>query len=90
MPRRSGRLGALGPQDHDGGGDTGTVEQVRAEADHGVEQVVFDDAAADLALGTAAEQHAVGHDSGDDAVGLEHGQHVLQEHQVGLLAALGV
>ena len=44
---------------------------------------------ADLALLAAAEQHAVGHDGGDDAVGLEHGEHVLEEHEVGLLAALG-
>ena len=36
----------------------------------------------------AAEQHAVGHDGGHLAVGLEHGQHVLDEHQVGLLALL--
>ena len=84
------RFGALGPQDQNGGGDAGAVEQVRAQADDGVEQVVVDDAAADLALGAAAEQHAVGHDGGHDAVGLEYGQHVLQEHQVGFLAALGV
>ena len=37
----------------------------------------------------AAEQHAVRHDGGHLAVGLEHGEHVLHEHQVGLLARLG-
>ena len=49
--------------------------------------------AADATLGAAAEQHTVGHDGGDDAAGFvavcgfEHCQHVLQEHQVGFLAA---
>ena len=42
-----------------------------------------------LALRPAAEEHAVGHDGGHLAVGLEHRQHVLDEHQVGLLALLG-
>ena len=44
---------------------------------------------ADDPFRAAPEQHAVRHDRGDDAVALEDGQHVLEEHQVGLLAALG-
>ena len=35
----------------------------------------------------AAEQHAVRHDGGDHAAVARDGQHVLQEHQVGLLGA---
>ena len=41
-----------------------------------------------MAPSTAPEQHAVWHDRGDYAVALEDGQHVLEEHEVGLLAAL--
>ena len=36
----------------------------------------------------AAEQHAVRHDGRADAVRLQDRQHVLDEHQVGLLAGL--
>ena len=65
------------------------IEQVGADADDRVDDVGFDQLAADLAFGSAAEQDAVGHDGGDDAVGRQHGEHVLEEHEVGLLAALG-
>jgi len=75
-------------QDEDAGGDAGAVEQVRRQADDGLDDVVVQQRGADVAFGAAAEQHAVRHDGGGDAVGLEHGHHVLDEHEVGLLAAL--
>ena len=81
-------FGAFCPQDQDGGGDAGAVEQVRSQADHRVQQVVLDDGLADFALDSAPEEHAVGHDRGDNAVLFEYRQHVLEEHQVGLLATL--
>jgi hypothetical protein len=44
-------------------------------------------AGADRFLVAAAEQHAVRHHGGDHAAVAGDGQHVLQEHQVGLLGA---
>ena len=72
----------------DAGRDAGAVEQAGGQADDRLEPAVLDEVAARLALLAAAEQHAVGHDGGHPAVGLEHRQHVLDEHQVGLLALL--
>ena len=58
-------FGAFGSQDQDGSGDAGAVEQVRAETDNSVEEVVFDDPAADVPFGAAPEQHTVWHDRRD-------------------------
>ena len=69
------------------GRDAGAVEQVGGQADHGFQQVGVDHAAADGALFTAPEQHAVGHHGGELAAIAQHSHHVLQEHEVGLLAA---
>lgn len=80
------RLRPLGPQNQDRGRNSGAAEEVRTESYDGVAQIVLDDAA----LFTALEQHTVGHDRGDHAAGREHADHVLKEHQVGLLAPSGV
>ena len=71
------------------GGDAGAVEQSGGQADDGFEPAAFDEVLARFFLLAAAEQHAVRHDGGHLAVGLEHGQHVLHEHEVGLLALFG-
>ncbi len=68
------------------GGDAGAVEQARRQADDGLDDVVVDQVFADEFFLAAAEQHAVGHDGRHVAVGLEAGDHVLHEHEVGLLA----
>ena len=70
----------------DAGRDAGAVEQVRRQADDGLDEVLFEELLADLLLRPAAKEHAVGHDGGDHAAGLADGQHVLGEHQVALLA----
>ena len=83
-------LGGAGLVEHQyAGRDAGAVKQVAGQADHGFELAVVDEVFAGLALFTATEQHAVRHHRGQPPVGLEHGQHVLHEHQVGLLAFLG-
>ena len=92
LPRRSAGLwgSATGrwvrPHHQDAGRDAGAVEQVRRQADDGLDEVVVEELLADLLLRAAAEQHAVGHDGGHHAAGLADGEHVLGEHQVGLLA----
>jgi hypothetical protein len=75
--------------DEDAGGNPCPVEQARRQADHGVEIALVDDVPARLALLAAPEQHAVRHHRRHAAVALEHGQHVLNEHQIRLLALLG-
>ncbi|MCY1352942.1 hypothetical protein D9M69_392680 [compost metagenome] len=72
-------------QDQDAGWDTGAIEQVGRQADHCFEQVVLDNAGADAALLSATKQHAVGQYGGDHALVASDGEHVLEEHQVGLL-----
>ena len=65
------RFGALGTQDQDRRGNAGAVEQVRAETDNGVKEVVFDDPPADGPFGAASEQHTVWHDRRYDAVAFD-------------------
>lgn len=85
------RLGlrARSAEHQDAGRDAGAVEQVRAQADHGVEHVGVKDAGADGPLFPTAEQHAVRHDRYNYAAWPQHREHVLHEHEVGLLAAFG-
>ena len=80
---------ALGPQDEHAGGDARAVEQVGGEPDDGVEEVVLDEALADMPLSPTSEQDPVGHDRADHAALPQHADHVLHEHQVGLFARLG-
>lgn len=49
---------------------------------------MVDEVFARLALLTAAKEHAMRHDGSYLAVGLQHGQHMLHKHEVGLLAFL--
>ena len=76
-------------QHQDAGRDAGAVEQVGRQPDHRFEHTTFQKQATHLALFATPEQHAVRHHGSQLAVGLEGGQHVLHEHQVGLLALLG-
>ena len=62
------RLRSLRSQHEDAGGDAGAVEEVGRQADDRVEEVVVEQALADLSLGAAAEEHAVRHDRGDRAL----------------------
>ena len=87
LPRSASGLFLL--HDEDAGGDAGAVEQAGRQADDGLDDVVLDEELADQLFLAAAEEHAVRHDRRHVAVGLEAGQHVLDEHQVGLLAGLG-
>lgn len=70
-------MAAVAAKNQDHGWDAGAVEEVRRQTDHGIEQVLFDQGAADLAFGAAAEKHAVGHDDTDPAgaLGGRHGPH---------------
>ena len=79
------QLRSLGPADDDTGRNAGAVEQVGGQSDHGLQQVVFDQPGADLLFHPRTEEHAVRHHGGQHAARVEHGQHVLEEHQVGLL-----
>ena len=54
-------------EDQDGHGNARRGEEVRGQADHGVEQVLLDQRLADPAFGAAPEQHAVRHDHRDAA-----------------------
>jgi len=82
-------LGARLVHDQNAGRDAGSVEEAGGQADDRLEPAALDEVAARVPLGAAAEEHTVGHDGGHLAVGLEHRDHVLHEHQVGLLALLG-
>ena len=72
----------------DAGGNARAVEEAGRQADDGLDHVVLDEDFADELFLAAPEQHAVGHDRGHVAVRLEAGQHVLDEHEVGLLPGL--
>ena len=82
-------LGAILVQHQDAGRDTGAVEQVAGQADDGFKITPVDEILARLALFAAPEQHAMRHDGSHAAIALEHGQHVLHEHQISLFAFLG-
>ncbi len=71
------------PQDQHTGGDAGAREEVGAEADHGLDDVVAQQAFPDLAVTAGAEEYAVRHDRGRDAAFLKGSNHVLSEHQIG-------
>ena len=75
--------------DQHAGRDARAVEQVARQADDRFEDAVLDEPLAAGFFLAAPEEDAVRHDHGQLAVALERGDHVLHEHQVGLLAALG-
>src|SRR5215470_7756086 len=73
-------------QHQDTGRDAGAVEQVRRQANDGLDEVLFEEFLTDLFLFATAKEHTVGHDGRHHAAGLADSQHVLGEHQVALLA----
>ena len=74
--------------DQHAGRDAGAVEQVARQTDDRFEDAVLDEPLTAGFFLAAPEEDAVRHDHGQLAVALERGDHVLNEHQVGLLAAL--
>ena len=73
--------------DHDdAGGNAGAIEETRRQADDRLDHVVLDEQLANELFLAAAKEHAVGHDRRHVPVWLQAGQHVLDEHEVGLLA----
>ena len=84
MPLRA--CGVLLVEHDDAGRDAGAVEQVGRQADDALDVAALDDVAADVGLGTAAEQHAVRQNDRALAGALERGEDVQQE---GVVAVLG-
>ena len=74
--------------DQHAGGDARAVEEAGRQADDGLDAVVVDEQLADELFLTTTEQDPVRHDRRHPAVGLETGEHVLNEHEVRLLAGL--
>ncbi|OIQ71559.1 hypothetical protein GALL_468230 [mine drainage metagenome] len=68
--------------------DAGAVEQPGRQANDGFKPAAFDEVLASFFFFATAKQHAMRHDGRHFAICLEYGQHVLHEHQVGLLAFL--
>ncbi len=81
-------IGFVLVHDQNASRDAGAVEEAGRQADDGFDHVVIDEDFADELFLAAPEEHAVRHDGGHVTVGLEAGQHVLDEHEVGLLAGL--
>ena len=73
----------------DAGRDAGAVKEAGRQADDRLDHIVVDEDFPDQLFLATAEKHAVGHDRCHVAVGLQARQHVLDEHQVGLLAGFG-
>ena len=80
--------GSVLVDDQHAGRDAGAVEQAARQTDDRFEDAVLDEPLAAGLFLAAPEEDAVRHDDGQFAVALERGDHVLDEHQVGLLAAL--
>ena len=72
--------------DEHAGRDAGPVKKTLGQTDDGLNHVVVYQQFPNQLLLAPAKEHAVGHDGGHVAVALEAGQHVLDEHQVGLFA----
>ncbi len=75
--------------DQHAGRNARAVEQTGRQADDRFEVAILDELLAARLFFSTPEQDAVRHDHGHAAIALERGDHVLHEHQVGLLAALG-
>ena len=69
----------------DAGGDAGAVKQVGRQADDALDVAAADDVLADVGLGAAAEQHAVGQNDRAFAGALERSEDVQQEGIVAVL-----
>ncbi len=82
-------VGFILVEDKDAGGDAGAVEEPGRQAHYCLDDVVLDEELADELFLAAAEEDAVGHNGGGVAAGLKAGEHVLDEHEVGLFPGLG-
>ncbi len=71
------------------GGNPGAVKKSGRQADDGLDHIILNENFADELFLAAPKQHAVGHDGGHVTMGFKAGEHVLNEHQIGLLAGLG-
>ena len=74
-------------EEEDGGGDPGIgLEDAGGHGDDGIELLILDEELADLLVGIGrAEEHAIRHDNGGAATGLEHAQEERHEEQFGFL-----
>ena len=68
------------------GWNAGAIEQTGRQADDGLDDVVAYEQLANQLFLAAAKQHAMWHDGRHAPLGFQAGHHVLDEHQVGLLA----
>src|SRR5439155_8599586 len=78
--------GKVGPHDQNARRNTRAVEKVWRQADHGLDQVLFEELLPNLFFRTAAKQNAMRHDGRDHTARFAHGKHVLGEHEVALFA----
>ena len=70
-------------QHQDADRDAGGIEQIRGQADDGVDVAVLQQLGADALFGAAAEQHAVGQDDGHHAFVFQVVETVQQEGEIG-------
>jgi len=70
-------------ENEDADRDAGGVEQIRGQADDGVDVAVLEQLFADLFLGATAEEHAVRQDDGHDALVRQVMEAVQEEGEVG-------
>jgi len=70
------------------GGNACAVEQPGRQSNDGFEPATLDEVFPRLSFFATSKQHPVRHDGGHFPVGLQHGQHMLDEHEIGLLALL--
>jgi len=71
-------------QHHDAGGDGGAEEEVGRELDDAVDEVVVDEVATDLLLGTTTVHNAWEADDSGGAIGGQPAQRMHDESEVGL------
>src|ERR1700694_4662655 len=88
LPTALDGLGTRRTQDKNARWDAGAVEEVRSEADDRVENVLIEETGTDLLLLATAEEHAMRHDRDHQARRAQNREHVLDEHQIRLLARL--
>ena len=81
--------GVLFVDDQNAGRNASAVEQPGRQTDDGLQPAALDEVLARLLFLATAEEHTMGHDGGHFPFRLQHGDHVLHKHEVGLLALLG-
>src|SRR5438094_6728825 len=78
--------GKVGPHDQNACRNTRTVEKVWRQADHGLDQVLFEELLPNLFFRTTAKQNAMRHDGRDYTARFADGKHVQRKHEIALLA----